>query len=42
MGGFGSGRLARRNRGTVENCLALDVNRLNRAECLRLGWVGAP
>ena len=40
MGGFGSGRPARRNRGTVENCLALDVNRLNRAGCLESGWAG--
>jgi hypothetical protein len=40
MGGFGSGRPARRNRGTVENCLALDVNRLNRAGCLEPGWAG--
>ena len=29
-GGFGSGRPARQNRETVENCLALDVNRLYR------------
>ena len=28
MGGFGSGRTARRDRETVENCLALDVNGL--------------
>ena len=40
MGGFGSGRLARRNRGTVENCLALDVNRLRRDGCLKPGWIG--
>ena len=40
MGGFGSGRLARRNRGTVENCLALDVNRLSREGCLKPSWTG--
>ena len=40
MGSFGSGRTARQNRETVENCRALDMNRLNRAGCLRSGWAG--
>lgn len=40
MGGFGSGRRSGSGRGTVESCLALDVNELSRRGCLDAGWIG--
>jgi len=40
MGGFGSGRPSGSGRNTVEGCRSIDVNRLNRAGCLRPGWAG--
>ena len=43
MGGLGSGRPSSgsgRGRGKVEECRSLDVNRLHREGCLRLGWDG--
>ena len=40
MGGLGSGRPSGSGRDTVEACRALDVNRLHREGCLRVGWVG--
>ena len=40
MGGIGSGRPAHEDRVTAESCRALDVNRLNRAGCLKPGWAG--
>jgi hypothetical protein len=40
MGGFGSGRRGGTGRSTVEECCSLDVNRLHREGCLRLGWSG--
>ena len=38
MGGFGSGRPCSARLGTVESCLAIDVNRLHRMGYLRSGW----
>jgi hypothetical protein len=41
MGGFGSTRWALTStRGTVESTPSLDINRLNRAGCLRPGYLG--
>lgn len=40
MGGPGSGGWNRTGRGTVEDCPALDVNRLRRAGVLAEGWHG--
>ncbi len=40
MGGPGSGRYSWGGRTTVEACRSIDVNRLNRAGCLRPGWRG--
>lgn len=40
MGGFGSGRIARRARQVAEHLKSLDVNRLNRAGCLGEGYAG--
>jgi len=40
MGGFGSGRRSGSGRDTVEGCRSIDVNRLQRAGCLRTGWWG--
>jgi hypothetical protein len=41
MGGFGSGRRSGFGRGTVEDCLSLDVNRLTRDGCLSPGCRGS-
>ena len=40
MGGFGSGRPSGSGRGTVEACRSIDVNRLHKTGCLRVGWMG--
>src|SRR5437660_9273810 len=40
MGGFGSGRTSGFAQDKVENCRAIDVNRLHREGCLRAGWIG--
>ena len=39
MGGFGSGRRGRWS-GTVEDSLAIDINKLNKRGCLEPGWSG--
>jgi hypothetical protein len=41
MGGFGSGRPSGGGREVVEACRSLDVDRLQRAGCLRPGWSGS-
>ena len=41
MGGFGSGRPSASGRSKVESCRSLDVNRLHREGCLRVGWTGS-
>jgi hypothetical protein len=41
MGGLGSGRPSGSGRITVESCRSIDVNRLHKAGCLRIGWAGA-
>lgn len=41
MGGIGSGRPRGYGRDIVEECRALDVNRLHRDGCLRPGWRGS-
>jgi hypothetical protein len=40
MGGFGSGRPSGSGRDTVEACRSIDVNRLQKTDCLRPGWSG--
>jgi hypothetical protein len=40
MGGLGSGRRGGSGRGTVEASRSIDVNRLHREGCLRVGWAG--
>lgn len=40
MGGVGSGRPSGSGRATVEACRTLDVNRLHREGCLKVGWWG--
>ncbi len=40
MGGFGSGRPSGSGREKVEHSRSIDVNRLHREGCLRVGWVG--
>jgi len=41
MGGFGSTRWAwMSTKNTVESSRSLDINRLNRAECLKAGYGG--
>jgi hypothetical protein len=41
MGGFGSGRPSGSGRDTAEGARSLDINRLNRAGCLRPGYLGS-
>jgi hypothetical protein len=41
MGGLGSGRPSGSGRNTVEACRSMDVNRLQKAGCLRPGWSGS-
>ena len=40
MGGLGSGRPSGSGRATAEACRSIDVNRLQRVDCLRSGWCG--
>jgi hypothetical protein len=40
MGGFGSGRPSGARRSAVDACRSIDVNRLQKAGCLRAGWFG--
>ncbi len=40
MGGLGSGRPSGSGRNTVEACHSIDVNRLQKAGCLRPDWSG--
>lgn len=41
MGGIGSGRPAGLGCDFVESCRSIDVNRLHREGCLRVGWIGS-
>src|SRR5881227_3846991 len=41
VGTYASGRYRTSRRTKAERCLALDVNQLKRAGCLRAGWEGS-